>query len=87
MGIDMSESGESAQNPGLEDRLARLEEIVAALESGELELDAALKLFEEGVVHLRETEALLASAELRVEELLNTAQGDETRDFGRGDGS
>jgi exodeoxyribonuclease VII small subunit len=47
------------------------------LEVEELELDRALALFEEGVVHVKEAEKALAAAELRVEELLG--EGDELR--------
>ncbi|MDT8340896.1 MAG: exodeoxyribonuclease VII small subunit [Longimicrobiales bacterium] len=54
----------------LEARLERLERILASLESEELELDAALALFEEGVTHIREAERVLAEASLRVEEVL-----------------
>ena len=65
----------------LEARLRRLEEIVGQLEAEELELDKALALFDEGVVHVREAENALTGAELRVEELLG--EGDElsTRSF------
>ena len=54
----------------LEERLARLDEIVAALETGDVELDRGLELFEEGVRHIRQAEQALARAELRVEELV-----------------
>ncbi len=54
----------------LEGRLKRLEEILARLESDEVSLEDALKLFEEGVGHVRDAERALAEAELRVEELL-----------------
>ena len=59
----------------LEARLRRLEEIAEKLEAEELELDRALALFEEGVVHVKEAERALSAAELRVEELLS--QGEE----------
>jgi len=67
--------GEGGGGLNLEARLRRLEEIVGQLEAEELELDRALALFEEGVVHVREAEKALAGAELRVEELLG--EGDE----------
>lgn len=56
-----------------------MEEIVAQLEKEELELDKALALFEEGVGHVKEAEATLATAELRVEELLGEGEAEETR--------
>ena len=63
----------------LEARLRRLEEIAGELEAEDLELDRALALFEEGVVHVREAEKTLASAELRVEELLGEGEESRTR--------
>ena len=54
----------------LEGRLKRLEEILARMESDDVGLEEALKLFEEGVGHVREAEKVLTQAELRVEELL-----------------
>jgi exodeoxyribonuclease VII small subunit len=60
--------------PGLEERLRRLEEILAALESDELELEVSLSLFEEGVRHIREAEKTLSAATLRVEEVLSGGQ-------------
>lgn len=54
----------------LEGRLARLEEILARMESEEVPLEEALRLFEEGVGHVREAERILSETELRVDELL-----------------
>jgi|TARA_B110000438_G_C15243855_1_gene406789 exodeoxyribonuclease VII small subunit len=65
-------------DPTLEERLSRLEEILARMESDEVELEEALKLFEEGVSHVRAAEKVLSETELKVEELL--ASG-ETRDI------
>lgn len=68
----------------LEARLVRLEAIVDALERDELELEAALALFEEGVGHLRGARAILKQTELRVEKLL--AEVDEDVE-GQADGT
>lgn len=65
---------------GLEARLKRLEEIVAHLDSDGIELEEALRLFEEGVGHVRSADDVLAKAELKVEELIG-AQGQERRPF------
>jgi len=65
----------SEQEPGLEARLARLEEIVAALEREDIDLDEALKLFEEGITHLRAAQSVLNTAELRIERLIENAAG------------
>jgi exodeoxyribonuclease VII small subunit len=60
----------------LADELARLEEIVRKLEADDVELDAALSLFEEGVVRLRAARERLAAAELKVQAVLEEAGGD-----------
>jgi exodeoxyribonuclease VII small subunit len=62
--------------PPLTDELARLEEIVRKLEGDEVELDAALALFEEGVGRLRAARERLAAAELKVQAVLEEADGD-----------
>jgi exodeoxyribonuclease VII small subunit len=54
----------------LEHTLARLDEIVAGLEREDLQLDEALRLFEEGVGHLRAAQQILASAELKIARLV-----------------
>ena len=55
--------------------LARLEEVVRRLESPQLTLDEAMKLFEEGVQLTRECQTQLEEAEGRVEILLKKADG------------
>lgn len=50
--------------------LERLEAIVRELETPELDLDRALKLFEEGVERLRAARALLSAAEAKVQQVL-----------------
>jgi exodeoxyribonuclease VII small subunit len=62
--------------PPLADDLARLEEIVRKLEAEDVELDAALQLFEEGVARLRAAREHLAAAELKVQAVLEAAGGD-----------
>jgi exodeoxyribonuclease VII small subunit len=56
--------------PSLEQALERLEAIVAGLERDDLELEQALRLFEEGIGHLRSAREILANAELRIERLI-----------------
>jgi len=56
--------------------LSRLEEIVRKLEADDVELDAALALFEEGVSRLRAAREHLAAAEVKVQTVLEEAGGD-----------
>lgn len=56
--------------------MARLVAVVDRLETGELPLAEALALYEEGVSLSEACRRLLASAELRVQQLTPTAEGD-----------
>ncbi|HSH44772.1 MAG TPA: exodeoxyribonuclease VII small subunit [Longimicrobiales bacterium] len=71
---DGSGGGEPAGS-GLEQRLERLEAIVDRLERDDLDLEAALSLFEEGIGHLRESNAILERTQLRVEKLVVEMDG------------
>jgi exodeoxyribonuclease VII small subunit len=64
-----------AQENALGPRLRRLEKILGRLEREELELEDALALFEQGVSELREAQKVIAQTELRVERLLQDADG------------
>jgi exodeoxyribonuclease VII small subunit len=63
--------------PGLNEQLERLEAIVRRLESEDLSLDDALKLFEEGVERLRTARAQLAQTELKVRKVLELEGSDQ----------
>jgi exodeoxyribonuclease VII small subunit len=65
----------SAGVPSIAEELDRLEQIVRALEADDLDLDAALALFEEGVARLRSARERLATAQLRVRAVLEDADG------------
>jgi exodeoxyribonuclease VII small subunit len=56
--------------PDFEQALAELESLVERLESGELPLEEALKLFERGVALTRQCQASLQAAQQKVEILL-----------------
>ncbi len=71
----MTETSSDSPTPDFEAALARLEDIVKALEGGDLALDAALELFEEGIRLSRLCHGKLESAERRVELLLKDASG------------
>jgi len=66
---------EANKKPDFERSLARLEEVVRKLESPQLSLDEAMRLFEEGVGLSRECQKQLEEAEGRVEILLKKADG------------
>ena len=58
-------------------QLERLEAIVRRLESPDLDLDEALKLFEGGVEGLRAMRERLSSAEAKVKQVLSAENLDE----------
>lgn len=66
----MSEASKS-----FEAGLRRLEEIVRRLESGDLPLEEALALFEEGTALAKSSSRLLDTAELQVAKLTKRADG------------
>lgn len=59
----------STNKPSYEALYARMQAIVARLEAGELPLEEALALYEEGVSVAAACQQLLDQAELRVQEL------------------
>ena len=65
-----------APEMGLEDRLARIEEIVRLLDSDSLSLDEAMALYQEGVGHVRRAKGTLNAAELKVMELTGRLEED-----------
>jgi exodeoxyribonuclease VII small subunit len=64
---------------GFEDALARLEERVRRLEGGDVPLDEALRLFEEGVALARSCHQHLDAAEQRVAALTQGQAGIDER--------
>ena len=73
----------SAQKTRFEDALKRLEGVVEQLEDGEIALEEALKLFEEGVRLSRVCANKLDEAEKKIETLSRDEDGKvRTRPFG-----
>jgi exodeoxyribonuclease VII small subunit len=70
-----NKAAETARKGDFEKSLARLEEVVKRLESADLSLDEAMRLFEEGVKLSHECQKQLEDAEGRVEILLKKADG------------
>ncbi len=69
-------ASQPAPPPDFGKQLERLETIVRRLEAEDLDLDEALKLFEEGVERLRTARAQLAEAELKVQKALKVEGSD-----------
>jgi exodeoxyribonuclease VII small subunit len=69
--------------PGFESSIRRLSSIVEQLERGDLPLEQALSLFEDGIKLVRASQAELDQAEKKVEELLSVSEDGsaKTRDL------
>lgn len=62
-------------NTNFETNMQRLEQIVRALERGDVALEESLKLFQEGTALVRDCGKLLDDAQLQVQKVLTTADG------------
>jgi exodeoxyribonuclease VII small subunit len=69
------------EGPKFEAAMARLEEIVHALEAGNLSLDDSLRVFEEGTGLLRFCTRRLEEAERRIEILMQEEGGTRAEPF------
>lgn len=69
------------------DVVGRLEDVVKRLEGGELSLEDSLKAFEEGIGLVNRGEALLRSAEKRIDQLLEAGGELKEVPFEKDDGS
>ena len=64
-----------------EEAFSRLEDIVAQLEEGGLDLEESVSLFERGMALTKQCERKLREAELQVEQLVALGVGDELMPF------
>lgn len=63
------------QTKNFEESMQRLEQIVRAMERGDVALEESLKLFQEGTELVRSCEKLLSEARLQVKKILTAADG------------
>ena len=69
----MSEEMNKSQT--FEQSMARLEQIVCAMERGDVPLEQSLQLFEEGTMLVRKCSNLLDQAELQVKQVMKGPDG------------
>lgn len=62
-------------NKTFEENMQRLEQIVRAMERGDIALEDSLKLFQEGTELVRCCGKLLDDAELQVKKIMTAAEG------------
>ena len=63
------------QNRSFEQNMARLEQIVRAMERGDVALEESLKLFQEGTELVRSCSKLLDEAQLQVKKIMTAPDG------------
>ena len=63
------------QNKTFEESMARLEQIVRAMERGDVALEESLKLFQEGTELVRSCQKLLDDAQLQVKKIMTAPDG------------
>mgnify|MGYP001320564498 CR=1 FL=1 len=66
---------EEVRNMSFEESITALEELVAKLESGSLDLDESLKLYERATALRNRCKEILEESERRVQKITETAQG------------
>ena len=62
-------------NQTFEESMARLEQIVRAMERGDVALEESLKLFQEGTELVRSCSKLLDDAQLQVKKIMTAPDG------------
>jgi len=63
------------KNKSFEQSMARLEQIVRAMERGDVALEESLKLFQEGTELVRSCSKLLDEAQLQVKKIMTAPDG------------
>ena len=65
----------NSKNQSFEQNMARLEQIVRAMERGDVALEESLKLFQEGTELVRSCNKLLDNAQLQVKKIMTAQDG------------
>ena len=65
----------SKQSKTFEESMGRLEQIVRAMEQGNVPLEESLKLFQEGTELVRGCSKLLDEAEMQIKKVMTAADG------------
>ena len=63
------------KNASFESNMQRLEQIVRAMERGDVALDESLKLFQEGTELVRSCNELLENAQLQIKKIMTAPDG------------
>ncbi len=72
---------EDKEGMGFEESMKTLEELVRQLESGELDLDRSLEVYERAVALRDRCRKILDESDRRVQTIMETASGTVRKDF------
>ena len=72
---------EEVDKMSFEDSMKTLEDLVKQLESGELDLDKSLEVYERAVVHRDHCKKILDESDRKVQTIMETASGIVKKDF------
>lgn len=75
---ELGKAAESGQNLPFEEALKRLETIVQSMESEDLPLEALLSRYEEGTKMIQICQAKLSEAEVKIQQLEKSSNGQFT---------
>jgi len=64
-----------SKNKNFEQTLARLEDIVKKMESGNISLDESIEIYQEGITLSKQCSSMLVEAEGKVMAIVNKEQG------------
>ena len=75
------------RKPSFEDALQQLETVADRIEQGKIGLEESINEYEQGMALVKQCRAILAKAELKIEQLQQRSDGTpETTAFNRGQG-
>lgn len=75
------EMSKKSNTPAFEDSIAQLEEIVTALEAGDLSLEESLTAFEQGIKITKDCQKQLNNAEQKIAQLIGDGDDMQLVDF------
>jgi exodeoxyribonuclease VII small subunit len=71
----MAKENSKSAAPSFEESVTQLEQIVAAIESGQIGLEQSLAKYEQGMELVKRCRTILDNAEKRIEQLNETSKG------------
>ena len=77
----MEENNDDVANMSFEDAMKTLEDLVGRLESGNIDLQKSLEVYERAVAIREHCRKILDEADRKVQKIISTSGGDRREDF------